>query len=97
MNLGDSIKSIRKAKRIKQKDLAAAAGISANALHSIEAGISMPAIATLQRLAQVLDVPMSYILVFSVTEDDVAEDKRTIFRQLMPLLKILLLPKEDEK
>ena len=97
MNLGESIKAIRKAKRMKQKNLAAAAGISANALRNIEAGYSIPSMATLKRLRQALDVPMSYILVFSVTEDDVAEDKRTIFRQLMPVLKEFLLPKEGKK
>ena len=97
MNLGESIKAIRKAKRMKQKNLAAAAGISANALRNIEADYSIPSMATLKRLRQALDVPMSYILVFSVTEDDVAEDKRTIFRQLMPVLKEFLLPKEGKK
>lgn len=97
MNLGESIKTIRKAKRMKQKNLAEAAGISANALGNIEADKSIPSMATLKRLRQALDVPMSYILVFSVTEDDVVEDKRTIFRQLMPVLKELLLPKEGKK
>ena len=97
MNLGESIKAIRKAKRMKQKNLAAAAGISSNALRNIEADYSIPSMATLKRLRQALDVPMSYILVFSVTEDDVAEDKRTIFRQLMPVLKEFLLPKEGKK
>ena len=97
MNLGESIKTIRKAQGITRKDLAAVAGISMTALYNIETGRSLPSMSTLQRLAQAFGVPMAYLLVFSVTEDDVAEDKRTIFRQLMPLLKELLLPKEGKK
>lgn len=97
MNLGESIKTIRKAMRLTRKDLAAATVISTTALYNIETGRSLPSISTLQRLAQAFGVPMAYLLVFSVTEDDVPEDKRTLFRQLMPILKELLLPKEDEK
>ena len=97
MNLGAAIKEIRKAKRITRKDLAAAAGISVTAMYNIETEQSMPGNETLQRLCQALDVPMSYILVFSVTEEDVPEERLILYRQFMPLLKEILLPKEVKK
>lgn len=97
MNLGAAIKEIRKAKRIKKKDLAAASGISVTALHNIETDKSMPSARTIKQLCQALEIPVSYMLVFSVTQDDVPEEKRSLFRQLMPIVKQLLLLEEDEK
>ena len=95
MNIGNAIKEIRKEKRISRKNLASASGISVTALYNIENDLSMPSANNLQRIRRALDVPMSYILVFSVEDEDVPEDKRVLFRQMFLMLKQFLLPKED--
>lgn len=95
MNLGAAIKEIRKARRMTRKSLASASGISVTALYNIENDLSMPSGNNLQRICSALDVPMSYILVFSVEDEDVPEDKRVLFRQMFLMLKQFLLPKED--
>lgn len=95
MNIGNAIKEIRKEKRISRKNLASASGISVTALYNIENDLSMPSANNLQRIRHALDVPMSYILVFSVEDEDVPEDKRVLFRQVFLMLKQFLLPNKD--
>lgn len=91
MDLGTAVLGIRKAKRIKQKDLATAAGISVTALRNIESNQGFPAKKTIDKLATGLGVPVGYLLVFCVTEKDVPAEKREAFRYLMVPLKIFLL------
>ena len=65
MNLGETIKDIRKSKGFKQRELADRAGISPNAM----------------------DVPVSYLLFASITDDDIPQDKLPIFKALQkPIL-----------
>lgn len=91
MNIGKAIKEIRKAKGITQKELAELTGRSANAVCSIEKEISWPSMETINRFAKALGVPQSYILLFSITEEDVPENKRQIFKVLAEPLKKGLL------
>ena len=91
MNIGKAIKDIRKAKGITQKELASLIDRSVNAVCDIEKGKSWPSMETVNRFAKALGVPQSYILLFSITEEDVPEDKRQIFKVLAEPLKKGLL------
>lgn len=91
MDIGSAIKSIRTRKKITQKDLAAKCGISANALCSIEKNTSFPTKETINKICEALEIPVSYLLFFSITEEDVPEDKLCIFNALKePIQKILV-------
>lgn len=91
MDIGNAIKSIRTRKKITQKDLAAKCGISANALCSIEKNTSFPTKETINKICEALEIPVSYLLFFSITEEDVPEDKLGIFNALKePIQKILV-------
>jgi transcriptional regulator with XRE-family HTH domain len=91
MDIGSAIKSIRTRKKITQKDLAAKCGISANALCSIEKNVSFPTKETIKRICDALQIPVSYLLFFSITEDDVPKDKQGIFNALKePIQKVLV-------
>ena len=70
MDLGNAIKTLRKQKKITQKQLAELSDISTNALCSIETGQSFPSMATIGKICSSLNVPESYLLLFSITEDD---------------------------
>lgn len=91
MDIGSAIKSIRTRKKITQKDLAAKCGISANALCSIEKNVSFPTKETIKRICDALQIPVSYLLFFSITEEDVPKEKQDIFNALKePIQKVLV-------
>ena len=81
MNLGNAIKTLRKQKKITQKQLAELSDISTNALCSIETGQSFPSMATIGKICSSLNVPESYLLLFSITEDDIPD-----IEELLPQL-----------
>ena len=87
MDLGNAIKTLRKQKKITQKQLAELSEISTNALCSIEKGQSFPSKATISKICSSLKIPESYLLLFSITEDDIPEDKRFLYRALVEPLK----------
>ena len=87
MDLGNAIKTLRKQKKITQKQLAELCEISTNALCSIETGQSFPSKTTISKICASLNVPESYLLLFSITEDDIPEGKRILYRTLCEPLK----------
>lgn len=86
MNIGETIKTIRKEKKISRGRLAAMTGLSVNALYNIETNRSMPTRDTIRRICKALSIPTYYLMVRCVTEDDIPEEKREVFRALYPLL-----------
>lgn len=90
MKFGESIKELRKAKGLKQKELAEKAGISANALSLIEKGETMPHKDTIKKIVESLGVPETYVLFFAIESSDVPEDKRQVFDQLHNSIKNLI-------
>ena len=82
MDLGNAIKTLRKQKKITQKQLAELSEISTNALCSIETGQSFPSKATISRICASLNIPESYLLLFSISEDDIPEDKKAKYHEL---------------
>ena len=97
MNIGTAIKSLRKEKRLGQKDLAEKCKLSVNALSQIETNSSFPHKATIEKISEALGVPVSYLLFFSITEDDVPADKRTSFKALNSAIKSILIESIEQK
>lgn len=92
MNLGQGIKELRKAKGFKtQKEFAEACKISSNALCYIEMGRVFPKKETIDKICKVLGVPKAYLLFFCLTDEDIQEDKREVFKTLSKPMKELLL------
>jgi transcriptional regulator with XRE-family HTH domain len=91
MKIGTAIKSIRKEKGISQKELAEKCELSVNALSQIETNSSFPHKNTIVNIATALEVPVSYLLYFSITEADVPVDKRILFNTLNTAIKTILI------
>jgi transcriptional regulator with XRE-family HTH domain len=91
MNLGSAIKSIRKEKGLSQKELAEKCELSVNAISQIEINAAFPQKGTINRICEVLGLPVSYLLFFSINEEDVPEEKRKTFNALNSAIKELLL------
>lgn len=89
MNIGTAIKEMRTDRRLSQKKLAEMSGISQNALCNIEKGYSFPSKDTVKAICDAMDVPVSWLLFSSITEEDVPEEKREIFNALRePMMKV---------
>ncbi|WP_448700869.1 helix-turn-helix domain-containing protein [Mucilaginibacter sp. AW1-3] len=96
MNIGTAIKLIRKEKGLSQKELAEQCGISVNALSQIELNAAFPQKNTINSLCTALDVPVAYLLFFSINEDDVPQEKRKTFNVLNNAIKELLLDSQEQ-
>ena len=90
MNIGETIKAFRKKKGISQRTLAEKSGISANALCSIEKNKAFPSKETIKALCSSLEISPSYLLFASISEEDIPQNKREVFRVLQkPILELL--------
>lgn len=86
MNVGDAIKSLRKNKGLSQKELAQRSGLSANAMCSIEKNDAFPSRDSIDRICKALDIPTSYLMFFSVTDEDIPAEKRVAFNAMKAIL-----------
>lgn len=87
MTLGQTIRNLRKERKITQKALAQFVGISANALVGIEKDISFPTEKNFRKICEGIGVSVAYMLVSTLTEDDIPDYKRRVFRVLIDDLK----------
>lgn len=94
MNIGQAIVTIRKARRMTQKKLAEHCGMSQNALVALEKNRSHPPMETMKRLQEALGVPQSCILLFSIEDCDIPEDKLKTAKPLLMTLKYYLLTED---
>jgi XRE family transcriptional regulator, regulator of sulfur utilization len=95
MDIGSAVKSLRKEKGISQKDLALKSGLSVNALCQIEINATFPQKSTIKKICAALQVPVSYLLFFSISEEDVPKEKRLVFKSLDSAIRAVLV--EDLK
>ena len=91
MDLGNAIKAIRKEKKVSRKELAERSDLSITALYNIENNLSFPSKDTIDRLCASLGIPISYLMFYSITEDDVPEEKRDFFKAAVGPMKAFLM------
>jgi transcriptional regulator with XRE-family HTH domain len=91
MNIGQAIVTIRKARKMTQKELTERCGMSQNALVDLEKNRSHPPMETLKKLQAALDVPQSYIMLYSIEDSDIPEAKLNNARLLLDPLREYLL------
>lgn len=91
MNIGNAVRVLRKKKKLTQKELAIECNISTTALSSIENNDSFPSQNTINAICNALSIPSSYLLLFSVSKEDVPEQKQDVFFTLAKVLKEELL------
>jgi len=91
MNIGKSIKTIRRQLKITQYELAEKCGISQTSLSQIETGIKRPSQKTISKICAALDIPESMIYILAMQEADVPASKKNIYQLLFPSIKSLAL------
>ena len=90
MNIGSTIRLIRKRKNLSQKDLAKYSNISQTYISQIESGKRTPSIEILRTIGSVLETPFQIISFLSLDEDSVPENKRDDFRRFGPSIKTMV-------
>lgn len=93
MNLGNAIQTLRKEQKVSRKELAERSNLSVTALYNIENNLSFPSKDTIDRLCSALNIPVSFLMFYSITDDDIPEEKRTSFRFLQEPMKRFLMEK----
>ncbi|HVZ39394.1 MAG TPA: helix-turn-helix transcriptional regulator [Candidatus Kapabacteria bacterium] len=79
MSLGQTIKSLRKRRRLSQTELAQESAISVTFLSLVENDRKHPSIETLRSISEALQVPYPVLVFLSLDETDIPEDKRAAF------------------
>jgi len=82
MDLGKTIKRIRKLKDISQKELSESSGITQAYLSLIEGNKKEPTVTTLDRIATALGIPISVLLYLSVDESSMNSKQKLIYSKI---------------
>jgi len=87
MEIGKVIGEVIKKKGLTQVEVAKKIGKSPTALSQIIKGGYNPNPDTLKKISDVLGVPQSILYFLTISEDDIPEEKKKLFRMLAPSLK----------
>ena len=93
MDLGTALKTLRKELKVSRIELKKRSGLSTTALYNIENNLSFPTKDTIEKLCSSLNIPVSYLMFYSITEEDIPEEKRYSFRFLQEPIKKFLMEK----
>lgn len=90
MNPGIAIKQIRLQLGMRQSELAEKCGLTQTSLSQIERGNKHPSQKTLNKICSVLDVPECLLYILAMTEEDVPESRKAIYRFVFPTMMALV-------
>jgi len=90
MNLGSTIKTIRKQKELTQIEFASLCDITQTYLSQIESNLKEPNLSTLKVIGEKLGVPLPILFFLSIDEEDVQPNKRKAFEIIRPSVKSLV-------
>ncbi|MDX2362393.1 MAG: helix-turn-helix transcriptional regulator [Crocinitomicaceae bacterium] len=91
MNVGPTIKRLRKEKGLNQTAFSLAVGITQTALSQIETGLRKPQKSTVEKICRELDIAEPLLVILSLEDSDIPEDKKKMFEMLYPTVKDLML------
>jgi transcriptional regulator with XRE-family HTH domain len=91
MNLGASIKMVRKKMGISQAGLCAKCGMSQTALSQIENGVKRPGPKTVKKLCSVMGIPELALYILAMDASCIPESRRHLYQVFYPSIKNLLL------
>jgi transcriptional regulator with XRE-family HTH domain len=76
MTLGNAIKTVRTASRVKQRELATRAGVTANYISLVEGDKREPSVTLLKKIADSLEIPVSFFFLWQEYDGEHADSKR---------------------
>ena len=90
MDLGKTIKDLRKQKGLTQGQFAIECDITQTYLSQIENNQRDPNLSVLKTISEKLEIPLPILFFQSMTEEDIKSDKREIFRMIGPDIKNII-------
>lgn len=90
MNLGKAVKDLRKIRGLTQCNFCEKIGITQSYLSQVENGVKEPSIDVLKKIADALDTPIPVLFWFTLSEEDVDDNKREVFKLLKPSVDSLI-------
>jgi XRE family transcriptional regulator, regulator of sulfur utilization len=90
MDLGTTIRNIRKQRGLTQEEFAGDCGISQTYLSQVESNQREPNLSTLKSISEQLNVPLPILFFLSLTEEDVQPAKRKAFGIVSPSVRSLV-------
>jgi transcriptional regulator with XRE-family HTH domain len=90
MNIGEVIETFRRKKKMRQGDLAKRANITQSYLSMIEGNKTDASIQTLKSIANVLEIPVQLLVVYSLSSNQIPDDKKNAYYRLMPLVQEII-------
>jgi transcriptional regulator with XRE-family HTH domain len=90
MNIGNTIKELRKKRGISQGEFAKLCEISQTSLSQIETGAKKPSKTTLKKVCEHLEVSEPLLYVLSLEDVDVPENKKEVYNTIYPHVRKLL-------
>lgn len=90
MVLGEAIKSVRLYLELTQEEVCSRANLTQGFYSSIERGINIPSIETLQRIAEAFGLPLFWIICRATQQQDIPRSKRGVYNSVKPTLNDIL-------
>jgi len=90
MNLGLTIRNIRKHKGFKQNSFSELCGITQAYLSQIEKNAKIPNISILKVISEKLETPLPVLFFISMEDEDIPEHKREAYSLIAPSVKSLI-------
>ena len=90
MDLGTTIKKLRKQRELTQEAFAEKCEITQTYLSQIENNQKEPNLSVLKKISEQLDIPLPIIFYLSLNEEDVPEEKRKAFQLVSPSVNSLV-------
>ncbi len=97
MDIGNSIRLIRKKRGISQIGLAEQCNISQTSLCLIETCAKRPSERTIKRICDVLQIPESLVYLLAIQYTDIPDHKREVYEMVFPSIKSLVLHIVDDE
>lgn len=90
MNLGATIKKLRKQRQMTQESFAEQCEITQTYLSLIENNQKEPNLSTLKNISEALNIPLPIIFYLSLDDNDISPEKRKAFTMIDPSVKLLV-------
>lgn len=87
MDIGNTIRSLRKAKQMNQDEFASKIHISQTALSQIENGRTYPSKKTMLNICEVFGISEPFLYMLAVEKEDIPSGKVKLYNELFPTLK----------
>ncbi len=90
MEIGDTIKKMRKKNGMTQEDLSKVSGVTQTYISQIESGRRKPTLKILELLCDSINVPFPIIAFLSLDVNSIPENKRETFRIIQPAINAMI-------